>query len=60
MATHNKYNFDTDIFQVTTTLPFLGSSFVGLKTSGVSENFIPKFRNGKWQFLPPLEITAGP
>lgn len=60
MATANKYNFDTDIFQVTTTLPFLGSTFVGLKTSGVNENFIPKFRNGKWQFLPPLEITAGP
>jgi hypothetical protein len=29
------------------------------KTSGVNENHIPKFRDGRWQFLPPLEISTG-
>lgn len=46
-------------------LAILGNSVtddinIGLRTSGVAENHVPKFRNGQWQFLPGLEIFAGP
>lgn len=59
IAQKSKYNFDPEIFQETTTLPFFGLHNISLKTSGVNENHIPKFRDGRWQFLPPLEISAG-